>query len=100
MDDGDYMIFVKEETNSLTLYPVLFNENVSDESYFNGVMFAVAQLSVKSMIQVKGVDTSITRDWKRQMDLHGIDEGIHIFKYVNDNLIIMTKDGMILLDNN
>ncbi|KAM0710548.1 hypothetical protein Q7P35_002219 [Cladosporium inversicolor] len=48
----------------------------------------------RDAISVERIETSLLEEWKRQLDSQDIEEGLHIFHYIQGSLMVMTRHVM------
>lgn len=51
----------------------------------------------RGAISVQRIETPLLEEWKRQLGPKDIEEGLHIFHYVQGSLMVMTRHGMASL---
>lgn len=74
--------------------------NVDDEytDHYIREMVPMSQRDVPTdAISVERIETTLIEEWRRQLDSHDMEEGLHIFHYVRGSLMVMTRDGMASL---
>lgn len=97
MYNGDCIIFVSEKTESLCVRPVSLTDDESKEHYIRE-MVSMSQIDApQGTIHVERIDLSLLEEWKRQLGSQNIEKGLHIFQYIQGNLMVITRDGIASL---
>jgi hypothetical protein len=99
MHDGDCMIFVNENVDHLVVCPVSISDDKLSESYYDEVMLLLRANGLRNIIRLREVNSSTFAQWLQQLESMNIEEGLHIFNYESDKLMVITKDGGISLGN-
>jgi hypothetical protein len=95
--DGDCMIFVSERPESLCVRLVSFINDEYTDHYIKEMVLMSERDIPRGTINVERIETSLLEEWKGQLDSQDIQEGLHIFHYVRESLMVMTRDGMASL---
>jgi len=99
MHNGDCIILVSEEAESLSARPVSLTDDDSTDSYFEEMVAAFRQGSLKDMIHVEQTNTVLLQNLMRQLRSRDVEKGLHIFTYLDGNLMVITRDGMAALSD-
>jgi hypothetical protein len=95
--DGDCMIFVSERPESLCVRPVSNFDDEYTDHYIREMVLMFQRDVPRDAINVERIEKTLLEAWKRQLGSQDIEEGLHIFHYVQGRLMVMTRHGMASL---
>jgi hypothetical protein len=97
LHNGDCIVFAEKDGSILKIYPVSASDNEFTKTYFDITHTVFSSSSVAHSIIVMPFDTLLGIGSLTELDPTGMRQGLHLFKYDHENLMIMSKDGMVSL---
>jgi hypothetical protein len=98
MYDRDCVIFVREDDDKLIASPVSISDDDSTDNYFSFMSFGFRETSLRYRIHIEPFDSAMSTESLRQLRPDDLREGTHVFKYICDRLVIMSRTDMVSFD--
>jgi hypothetical protein len=93
--NGDCIVFVEENDEGLQVVPMsLTNDSLTGEYY--ATLKSVFETSgLREAIHIQRIYSSLQEEWERQLESDEFEEGLHVLRYSNGEVIMSSPEGRV-----
>jgi hypothetical protein len=90
--EEDCVIFVEENSEGLQVVPMSITSDDATGIYYTEMQSVFGRDPLKNIVHVQRMYNGLSREWTRQLETNDLEEGLHVLKYVDGNLSMLTRE--------
>jgi hypothetical protein len=95
----DCVVFVQENDEGFQIIPMSITFDGNAELYWTEMKVVFEKGPLKDIVHIQRMYNTLAQDWMRQVEMNGLEEGLRVFKYIDGELSMLTREGKVSLSS-
>jgi hypothetical protein len=95
LHEEDCVVFVEENDEGLQVVPMSIVSDDKTGIYYEEMKSVFGTDPLKSIIHIQRMYSGLCKEWTRQVETNDLEEGLHVLKYIDGELFMLTRETRV-----